>query len=215
MRALFSPDSRLMRVMSRVGDLMVLNLLFLLTCVPVVTIGAASSSLYTVCFRFGTDREGSLIRTYFAAFREDFRRSTLLWLAALVCGAAACVNTYVLYLLPGALRWGSVLFAMLFVLALLISSYLFPLCSQFGGGVWETARNALILSLGYLPRSVLMVALNVLPFALMLFDFYRFLQLGFVWAALYFSAAAYANTFLLKKIFAPYLQETSEKEVHP
>lgn len=215
MQALFSPDSKFMRVMSRVGDLLMLNLVFLLTCIPVITIGAASSALYAVCFRFGTDKEGRLFRTYFHAFGEELKRGTILWLIILVCGAAAGANTCVFYLMPGGIRWAFVLFAILFVLILLIHAYIFPLISQFTSGIGATFRNALILSLGYLPRSVLITLFNVFPFVLLLTDFYRFLQMGFLWVALYFATAAYVNSIFLKKIFAPFIEEKQEEEESP
>lgn len=212
MQALFSPDSRFMRIMSRVADLVLLNLCYLLTCVPLFTIGAASAALYTVCFRFGTEEEKGVIRSYFRAFRENFKRGTGVWLIVLLCGGAALVNAWVFYAMPGGLRFLSVLFAILLVLALLIFGYAFPLLSQFADGVWPTLRNALILSLGYLPRSLLITAVNVFPFALMLADFYLFLQAAFLWTVLYFSLAAYVDTFLLKGVFAPYLTDDNEEE---
>ena len=54
---LFSPDSKFMRAMSRLGDLLLLNLVFLLCCLPLVTVGAAQTALYTVCFRLIRDQE--------------------------------------------------------------------------------------------------------------------------------------------------------------
>lgn len=212
MQALFSPDSRFMRIMSRVADLILLNLCYLLTCVPLFTIGAASAALYTVCFRFGTEEEKGVIRSYFRAFGENFKRGTGVWLIVLLCGGAALVNAWVFYAMPGGLRFLSVIFAILFVLALLIFGYAFPLLSQFDDGVWPTLRNALILSLGYLPRSLLIAVVNVVPFILMLTDFYLFLQAAFLWTVLYFSLAAYVNTFLLKGVFAPYLTDDNEEE---
>ena len=71
MGGFFSLDSKFMQVMSRVADLIILNVIYLVTCLPVVTIGAASTALYTVCFRLGTAREGSLVKGYFRAFRDD------------------------------------------------------------------------------------------------------------------------------------------------
>lgn len=212
MHALFSPDSRFMRIMNRVADLILLNLCYLLTCVPVFTIGSASAALYTVCFRFGTDEEKGVIRSYFRAFRENFKRGTGVWLIVLLCGGAALVNAWVFYTMPGGLRFLSVLFAILLVLALLIFGYAFPLLSQFADGVWPTLRNALILSLGYLPRSLLITVVNVVPFILMLTDFYLFLQAAFLWTVLYFSLAAYVNTFLLRGVFAPYLTDEDNEE---
>ena len=62
MGGFFSLDSKFMQVMSRVADLIILNVIYLVTCLPVVTIGAAGTAMYTVCFRLGTDREGSLVK---------------------------------------------------------------------------------------------------------------------------------------------------------
>lgn len=72
MSHLFSPDSRIPAALSRVADLVVLNLLFLLTCIPLFTIGPALSALYTVTFAFGTHREQGVAGTYFRAFRQNF-----------------------------------------------------------------------------------------------------------------------------------------------
>lgn len=175
MLSIFSPDSRFMRIMSRVADLIVLNLCYLLTCVPVFTIGTASAALYAVCFRLGTE-EGRVIRSYFRAFRDNFKRGTGVWLIVLLCGAAALVNVWIFYAMPGGIRFLSVLFVILFVLVLLMFGYAFPLLSQFDNGVWSTLRSALILGLGYLPRSLVITVLNIFLFILMLGDLYLFLQ---------------------------------------
>ena len=73
-------------------------------------------------------------------------------------------------------------------------------------------RNALILSLGYLPRSLLIAAVNVFPFLMLVRDPYGFLQAAFLWTALYFALAAYVNTFLLRRVLAPYLTDENTEE---
>lgn len=208
----FSPDSMFMRIMSRVADLLILNVLFLITSVPVVTIGAASTALYTVCFRLGTDREAGTVKTYFSAFRDNFKQATPLWLLLLLCGGAAGFNTMLFYTVPGAARFACALFGILFIVVLFVHAYVFPMLSLFNSDNKSLLKNALILSLGYLPRSILAAALNILPLGCLLLNFYGFFQAGFVWIALYFSAAAYANTFILKKVFAPYLREENKTE---
>ena len=206
MQSLFSPDSKFMQAMNRVADLLILNLLFLVTCLPVFTIGAASSALYTVCFRFDTDRERTAIRGYLRAFRENFRQGTILWLILLLCCAASAVNAMLCYSLSSILHYAFVLFTALLVVALLIMSYAFPLLSQFQNTILSTFKNAFYLSIGYLPRSLIITAINVFPFALLYLDPYLFFQTGMLWISLYFSAAAYVNSMLLKKVFAPYMQ---------
>lgn len=205
MGAFFSPDSKFMQAMARVSDLVILNLLFLLSCVPLITIGAASAALYTVCFRIGTDREQGVCRSYFRAFRENFWQGTILWLIAVVFFGAGIVNVFLFYSMEGPLHYLFLLMTVLMVLGVLMHSYAFPLISQFSNKTLPTLKNAFCLSLGYLPRSLVIAVVNVFPLALALVDLYLFLQMGFVWAFLYFSAAAYINALLLKKVFAPYL----------
>lgn len=206
MRQIFSPDSKFMRAMSRLADLMLLNVCFLISCLPVVTIGAAQTALYAVLFRLGPDMDDAgTIKSYFRAFRENFKRATVLWLIIALCGATAAANTYIFYVMPGSIRWAFVAFAILFVLLWLLFGYAFPLASQFDNGPVSTLKNALVLSLGYLPRSVVVAALNALPWALLLGDIVTFFQAGLIWVGLYFAAAAYMNTLLLRKVFAPYL----------
>ena len=212
MSQLFSPDSKFMLAMSRACDLMLLNLLFLLCCIPVFTIGAAVTALYTVCFRFNTEREETPVKSFFAAFRSNFKQATVLWLIFLLCGGTALFNILLFSALSGVIRYARILFAVLFVIVLLTAGYAFPLLSQFSNGNRSTVKNALILSIGYLPRSLLITVVNVFPFALLVCNLYLFLQTGFLWISLYFSAGAYINSLLLKKVFAPYLTQEEESE---
>lgn len=205
MQAFFSPDSKLMQAMGRIGDLVILNLLFLVSCIPLFTIGAASAALYTVCFQMGTEKESGIFRVYARAFRENFKQGTVVFLLLALFLLAGFFDTLLLSSLAGWLRYGCILTTLLLVLAVLMYSYAFPLLSQFSNGIRATLKNALFLSLGYLPRSLLIAVVNVFPLALALLDPYLFLQMGFLWVFLYFSAAAYLNSLLLKKVFARYL----------
>ncbi|MGM9549539.1 MAG: YesL family protein [Faecousia sp.] len=207
MGGIFSLDSKFMRGMSRVTDLIILNCVFLLTCLPVITIGAATTALYTVCFRFGTQREGSLLGGYYRAFRDNFRQATLLWLFFLVFGGAACVNTVLFFSLGGWMHYLFALFLFMLVTVMMVAGYVFPLLSQFRNDTRATAKNALILSVAFLPRTAAIVVFNVLPWFTLLTNPFVFLQMGLLWVFVYFSAAAYINTFLLRKVFAPYMEQ--------
>lgn len=205
MNGLFSPDSLFFRVMSKAADLILLNVVFLLTCVPIFTIGASITALYTVCFRMGTPREGKLFADYFRAFRDNFRKGTALWLIAVAWIGVTALNAVLCYSLQGALHNMFLLFVMLLVLAVLIFGYAFPLLSQFENTVKGTMKNALLLSIGYFPRSLIIGVVNVFPVVLLLTNIVGFLRCAFIWVAVWFAAAAYGNTMLLRKVFAPYL----------
>lgn len=205
MRFLFDPESQIMQILSRFCDIVILNLVFLLTCIPIFTIGAANTALYDVVFRMDTDREGKLLPTYFRSFQENFRQSTILWLALLLFGVATYLNMTrfsVLgehsYLLGYGLFIVSIL---VLVLEVFLFSYSFPLLSRFRNSTRQTAINALLLAIGNLPRTVVVAVINCFPWVLLIMNFYAFMQLGFIWLAMYFAAAAYFNSRVLKKIF--------------
>jgi len=73
-------------------------------------------------------------------------------------------------------------------------------------------RNAVLLAVGYLPRSAAVVIINVFPFALLFIDVLLFLQTGLIWVVIYFSAGAFINSRILKKVFAPYLGDEVEEK---
>ena len=80
MSKLFRMDSPLMRFLTKIADLMVLNILFCVTSIPLITIGASWTALYSVTLKMVRDEEGSVSRSYFRSFRQNFRQATLLWL---------------------------------------------------------------------------------------------------------------------------------------
>lgn len=210
MNGLFSLDSPLAKLLSRLADLVMLNVVFVLTCLPVVTVGAAWTALYTVCYPMAQDREGKLFSTYFRAFRENFVQATLLWLLALplLLGNLACV--VLLRQQPGSVRYLAVVFGVLLTLCVVTFDMGFPLLSQFQNDNLTTLKNGLLLGLGYLPRSLVMAALNLFPFGMLLLRPDAFLGIGLLWLCLWFSAAAYLNSMLLKKVFQPYFPEENE-----
>lgn len=208
MRFLFDPESKIMQFLSRLGDIALLNVIFLLTCLPIFTIGAANTALYDVVFRMDTEREGKLLPTYFRSFKDNFRQSTVIWLLLLLFGAATYLNMTRFSDWGGPLGYGLFLAAMLvFVMLILIFSYAFPLLSQFRNSVTGTLKNALLLSVAYLPRSVALAAINCFPWAMMLVNLYTFSRFSCLWAFLYFSSAAYIGSRILIKVFQPYREQ--------
>ena len=210
MRTFFDSDSWFMQLISRFSSLAVLNLLFLCTCIPVFTIGAAVTALYDVVFRMDTDREGKLFSTYFRAFAANFRQATPIWLLFLLLIAASCVNMVVFS------NWGNSMGHVLFVIAvvilinlLLVLGYTFPLLSQFDNTKTNTLKNALLLSVANLPRTLIIAVINCFPWALMFVNFYSFIQLSFLWLVLYFAAAAYFNSRVLKSVLDPLREQAA------
>ena len=207
MFSFLSPDSRFMQGLSRFADLVILNILMLLTSLPLFTAGASAAAAYTLTFRMLRGREEPILPSYFRSFRENFRQSTALWLLLLVAGVPALVYFDRFFTMEGPLHYLFVPFLTVFLLAVLAGSFAFPLTSQFRNSLGGTLKNALLLSLANLPRSLAAAVVNLLPFGLFLFQYELFLKVSFLWVALYFSAAAYINTAIFWKVFKPFYPE--------
>lgn len=204
---MFSPDSRIMQILSRITDLIVLNFLFLLTCLPVFTIGAAVTAMNTLCFRMLRQEESNIIKPYFRAFKENFRSATGIYaiLALILIPDYLYFNRF--FHVEGLAHYGIYFFIFIAAVTVLAAGFAFPWVSQFRNSVPQTLRNALLLSIGNLPRAMAVAAINLLPAVLWIANFDLFTKISFLWLSLYFAAAAYMNAAILYPVLKPYMEQ--------
>lgn len=197
--SIFRLDSPLMRGLTKLADLMLLNILAVACSIPIITLGASASALYYAVGHLQED-EGSPTRDFFHAFRHNLKQATVIWLILAVTGAALLFAT--LYYLAVNMTGGTILLTITCLAWLLwafLFSWVFPLQCKFENTVRNTLNNALLLSLGYFPRSLLMAVINAVPVVLALLLPWHFLAGGIVWLGIWFSLAASINWRLLKK----------------
>ena len=106
--------------------------------------------------------------------------------------------------MEGVLRYSSLLFLLILAVVLMAASYGFPWISQFENTAVQSLKNGLILSISRLPRTAAVLAINLMPAIVWFVNPELFIQVSFLWVALYFAAAAYMNTGLLWHVFKPY-----------
>lgn len=206
----FNPDSKLMTFCGRLVDLTRINLLWLVCCLPVFTIGASTTAMLTAlyAFRAGEPCGG---KVFFAAFRKTFGKATVLWLAIVFFGFVLGLDYYLVAHLdfPGRMAVIGVIF---FFAALLLFAFelMFPLLSQFPGSIRDLVVNAVLLILSNLPKLLLVTAMNLLPGLLFLLLPQVFLLLGFFWLICGFALVALYDISVLERIFAPF-REHPEK----
>lgn len=199
MGGIFNMDSPLMQGLSRVADMVVLNLMTVLCSIPVFTAGAAETALYDATTRMLRD-EGNLYSSFWRAFRSNFKQATGLWLIILVAGLL--VSGSVLFYLTWEISGGIVLLVIagaLLMLWAVTAAWVFPLQARFENSVKNTLKNAVLCAMAYLPHSLVMAVLNLLPLALFLVMPDLFLRIGFIWLGIWFALATYFNCRLLKK----------------
>ena len=210
----FNIDSPLMRFLTKLADLMILNILFLITCMPVVTIGAAWTALYYVAMKMVRDEEGGIVRSYFHAFRLNFRQATLLWLGVLGIAVILVLDLLILARIDSpiaaAMNMGIGIIA---ILIFLVLQYLFPLLARFEAGTVQTLKNAVLLTVGQLPRTLLMGFSTAGILVITFYNGYT-LSIGILlWMLLGFAIMAFSNSSILVKIFDKLVSETGEQSV--
>lgn len=207
MSKLFRMDGPLMRFLTKIADLMVLNILFCVTSIPLITIGASWTALYSVTLKMVRDEEGSVSRSYFRSFRQNFRQATLLWLGVLVVLALLVLDIRVLNGMaggtaPGLLRVGVEILALLGIMVL---QYLFPSLARFEASLADTLKNACMMALAHLPKTALMTAAAVGTVWITLINNTTIAIGLMVWPLIGFSLMAFGNSGILRKIFDNYV----------
>ena len=143
--------SPLISVLDTLGSLFTLNLLFLLFSLPVVTIGASVTAMYTVTLRMIDKREGKVFAGFWGAFKKNFKKATIIWMLILLAlvslfGMLLYTNTY-----EGPLATFYTIFMGIGIVALAVTlPYLFPLLARFENTVFGTIKNAFLLSISNL-----------------------------------------------------------------
>ena len=80
MSRIFDPENKFWNAIGKVADVTCMSLLWSLTSLPLVTIGAATTAFYAYTMRQVRDTEGSILSGFFGAFKQHFKKATLLWL---------------------------------------------------------------------------------------------------------------------------------------
>ena len=201
MKNLFSLDSPVMQLLSKLLDMILLNLLFLLSCVPVVTIGAAQAGLMTAVRALKSEDE-SCFRAYFRGFLSGFWRITLIWSLGLAILATQLTILVASVYLDASIDSFSALCAVIsLVLFAMFLSMATAFHSRFGCSVWQIIRSSWFLSLTNPVRTLLMAVLIWMPVAALLYNFTVFIKLIPLWGLIYYAAVYTACANLVKKPF--------------
>lgn len=213
MGKLFGPDSPAIRFLWKMADLIALNLLWILCCIPVVTIGPSTAAMYCVARRIANGEWPGILRTFFGAFRQNFRQALLVFLILLV--PIGLIAVYLFLAASGALDH-SVWMKMFCCLAALILgflwTYVFPLLAHFDNTLGNTLKNALLLPLANPFLAVLCTALNLLPVILLLVSAQAFASAGFFWLVIGGALTAVINSRLLGTLFFKFVPDGDETE---
>ena len=195
---IFDLDSPLMNVLNKMADLMWLNILTLICCIPSITAGAAFTSMHYVALKIVRNEESYITRSFFKSFKTNFRQATLIWLLILLIAAVLGGDYYIIT--KSGIQFSSVLVILIMAAAVLVictALYVFPVLAKFDNTIMGTIRNAFIMSILQLPKTVVMFVMAFFPLIIYLVSL-RLIPIIFLFG---FSLPAYASAMLYNKFF--------------
>ena len=187
---IFNLDNGVMRFFSRVFDIVVLNLLFIICCIPVVTIGASLTAMYSITLKMVRNEESHIIREFLKAFKQNFKQGTIVGIIAIIGDDKLKVLQVLCYIV---IIWG-------YIMVL----YAFPIIARFVHTTKEVFKNSFMISIVNFKWTILLILLNF-PFILMLVYSEVSMLLAFtIFIICGFAGLALIQSFIFRKIFEKY-----------
>lgn len=201
---LFDMNLPFWQFLAKIADLLVLNMLFIISCIPIVTIGPALIAMNYVTLKMAEGREGTMTGGFIRAFRENFKQGVI---AGLLFMAAAAVIGVLIYTngsgrpgsspVLGGLGLGLAFFFVIFL------NYVFRYMARFEDTIVRSVGNSLIMATHHLYRTLLMMALTIAAVILTV----SFLPLILCICAL----VSYINSLIMRGVFAKYMPSENDE----
>ena len=164
MNNIFNPDNKFFSFMGRVADIMILNLLCIVCCIPVVTAGPSIAAMYYITLKMARNEESYVVKGFFHSFKQNLKQGIVIQIIMLLLGIVLAFDLYFCRMMSGQ---GAVyrIFSYIFVAALFVYTMLFlwiyPVLAKFFNTTKNLFRNSILMSIRHLPYTILMMVITV------------------------------------------------------
>ena len=135
----FNLDSPVMVALTKMADLIIVNLLAFFCCLPIITVGASMTALHYVVLKIVRDEECYIVKGFFKSFKENFKQATVIWLIEVLLIIIFAADFWIIRNAQNSLpSWMSLLLIGVAILAVLALTLAFPLLAKFDNSVKMT-----------------------------------------------------------------------------
>lgn len=202
---LFRPDSKWMEALNAFGEMMLLNLCWIIGSLPLVTIGAASTAMYAVMGQRLRGEGSGIFAAFFHAWWRDLLPATAFWLVQILVSASLASSFFLP--LP---TFFKILSGFFLVLVSLIYPLLYAQLARFRNRWFSYLKNTVILLITKPGWALLNLLIFLAPGIFFLLFPVDFLQYSFIWILFGFSALFYGSAVIMRRILQP-LEEKAAK----
>ena len=184
-------NHNLSSIFNQIADLVMLNLLFVISCIPVLTIGTALISLFGTVFERMENPDTYIWKSYRNVFKKNLKQGILLWLIILAALALLYADmTIINSVKPAMSGILMVILGIFMLLVVLMAIYAFPLQAKYPAGIKRLLQNSLFISMAYLPYSLLMLGMFLVCAIITFWSTNLLQEMLFIWLLCGFSAMA-------------------------
>lgn len=204
---LFRYDNKFFEVLGKITDIVILNLLCIIACLPIITIGASITATYSVAMQMVKGKEPYVVKEFIKRFKENFKTSTIAWTIMLIIGGVLLFDFYIsrLVLNESISKVLQLIFTMISIIYIFTLTYLFPMISKFENTIKNTMINSTLIAIQNLPYTLMMVVLNLSSLLLInLFSRY-WGHIIFFYTVIGFGIITYMNSIFFEKIFNKFI----------
>ena len=207
MGQIFNMDNPFFRAMGKLMDLIILNLLCTLCCIPIITIGPSLTAMFYVTMKMVKNEEGYIAQGFFKSFRQNLKQGILINLLMLGFGFFLIMDFRILNAIQGSHKIIFTLLVFVSVIYLMVFLYLYPVLAKFDNTIRNTLLNSLMMAVSHLPYTLVMLFITVAPFLVLYFTPVPRIQSLLLLFLFLFGGAliAYANSCFFVKIFDKYI----------
>lgn len=201
MNNFFHVDGLFYKISSKIWSLIVLNLLIILTSLPIITIAAAQTAGFAVITRIIDFDETHIVSTFFDSFKKNFKQSTIVWLALSVLVNLLIINWNYLISFKQLNSWMTIGMIIVSLAVVNFCQYVFFYLSRFDDSIKQAIRNILKLPIYYPVRSLILLLIVLVPVLLMFLSPYLFVFGMYIGIFIGISFNMFLRTYLLLDLF--------------
>ena len=210
MKSLFSLDSPFGQKLTLMSNLVLLNLLWILCSLPIITMGAATSAMYHVIFLYITKQDDCVVGPFFKAMAGSLKQATPVWVLHLLAGCMLVAEAF--YLGSGSSGVLKLLFAVIVLFFIAVGSFLYPLIGRYETTGMKALWNSLALVLKHPAVSLLVAGVQAAIVAVLLMYPAFAWKSAIFWTLIGFALMAYLIGSVLIRIFAKYDRNTASED---
>lgn len=206
MNRIFGQDTVFFRGMNQVGNVIAVTLMWLVGCIPVVTIGTSTTAMYYTMVKSVRHGEGYVTREFLGAYKKNLKNGILLMLVfLLLTGVLAVDRIYVDQVQTQAAAAMSLGYTLLLLIVAGLFIYIWPVVSRFTMGKWDCFRLALLMVFRHLPFTVVFLVLWILGICVV-----WLIPVPMIFVVP--GACCYAESFLMEKLLRKYMTKPEREE---